>query len=68
MEEVEKKAEVVKDQFWSTEVDVKTPDEYRVRSVNSESFTFGSDFVFFSQEKTKSDPNVKKVITIVRDW
>ena len=62
MEEVEKKAEVVKDQFWSTEVDVKTPDEYRVRSVNSESFTFGSDFVFFSQEKTNSDSNMKLLL------
>ena len=30
-----------------------------VRSVNSKSFIFGSDFVCFRQEKTNSNPNVK---------
>ena len=36
--------------------------KFWMRSVNSKSFIFGSDFVFFCQEKMNSDSNMKSLL------
>ena len=37
-------------------------ESHRVRSVNSKSFIFGSDFFYFSEEKMDSDLNTKLLL------
>ena len=47
---------------WEDEKSDRMQKRRRVRSVNSKSFTFGSEFMFSSLKKTESDPIMKLLL------